>query len=239
MEKMEKKGPPKKEDSMQFDEVFKLKDNDVEKQHFALATAIANELRILQSIHQTLETNSDIVSLIPGFFEARETFKSFVCKISQKYSELKETLINSYLKVASALRNYGVMTDNTDIIALSNLKASYLKNCSDYELIHHANVMFENVKLYFTTLNYFGISHETVDSFQTIVNKFSYAAGILGENVFDRTPWKEEIDRDFDEAYSFIHDTLDSYLERIKEKFPRFYTEYTTAKTSLYQRENS
>lgn len=232
MKNLKYNSPPSNEDSIHLEDVFNLDKNAAHNTHLNADSGIVNELKILKSINQTLETNSDIVSLIPGFFEAREIFAEYVRNLSDKYSELKETLIKSCQKVADALRNYGVMTENSEIISFSNIKSSHFRSCNELELIHHSNKIFEKAKLYITTLNYFGISLEDLEKLEIETRKYSYAMGLHSVSIFEKSVWKEEFDRDFDEAYSFVQNTLDGYLEGIKARFPKFYSEYVSAKAS-------
>ncbi|MGE5681757.1 MAG: hypothetical protein ACM34K_12840 [Bacillota bacterium] len=227
---------PEREDSPHYisnSEIIDRSDEKLQEHKIRSNFEINNEINVLKSISRTLETNSDIISLVPGFFEARETFSGYISRLSVKYTELKEDLIKAYMKIAEALRNYGVMTENSDIITFSNIKESLLRNYDDYELIHRINSLFENVKLYFSTLNYFGITQELLSKFQTEVNRFSYVTGNYSGNVFEKNEWKDEFDKDFDDAYSFLYSTIDGYFENIKDRFPKFYSEYISAKSML------
>ncbi|MGE5620938.1 MAG: hypothetical protein ACM3U0_00060 [archaeon] len=188
------------------------------------------ELGILRSICITLDSHKDIIGGHPDLSNAARRLNDYTAKITQKYSEARNLLIRHLIKVSSALKNYGVMCDNSELIGRTSVKEQILREMSDEELFRFGAEIKEYVKVYSDTLCYLGLEQNSLDIFHETIDHFSYATGLSGSDVYQNAGWKQEIDRNYDEAFNLIHNTLDHLAERIRARYPGFYSDYLRSK---------
>lgn len=188
------------------------------------------ELGILRSICMTLDSHREITGAHPDISNATRRLNDYTAKITQKYIEAKGKLIRHLLKVAGALRNYGVMAENSELLSAVSVKEQALKEMNDEELFRYGVLIKDYCTVYSETLTFLGIESNYLEDFHKTVDHFSYATGLSGTGVFENTDWKKEIDRNYDEAFSLIHNTLDHLAEHIRERYPGFYSDYLRSK---------
>lgn len=188
------------------------------------------ELGILRSICFTLDSHREITGAHPEISSASRRLNDYTARITQKYIEAKNKLIRHLVKVAAAIKNYGVMADNSELISTASVKEQDLKEMSDEELFRYCVLIKEYTGTYADTLSFLGIEPYSLEDFRETIDHFSYATGLSGTGVYENTDWKKEIDQNYDEAFSLIHNTLDHLAEHIREKYPDFYSDYLRSK---------
>lgn len=188
------------------------------------------ELGILRSICMTLDSHREITGAHPDISSATRRLNDYTAKITQKYIEAKGKLIRHLLRIAGALRNYGVMAENSELIQAASVKEQALKEMDDEELCRYGKLIKDYSAVYSDTITFLGIEKYSLDDFHKTVDHFSYASGISGSGIFENTDWKKEIDQNYDEAFSLIHNTLDHLAEHIRERYPDFYSDYLRSK---------
>ncbi|MCU7495656.1 MAG: hypothetical protein HF314_16770 [Ignavibacteria bacterium] len=188
------------------------------------------ELGILRSICLTLDSHREIAGEHPEISNATRRLNDYTAKITQKYIEAKNKLIRHLLKIAGALKNYGVMADNYEIVSTASVREQALKEMSDEELFRFGILIKDYSKTYSDTLAFLGVEPFSLEDFHRTIDHFSYATGLSGSTVYESTDWKKEIDENYDEAFSLIHNTLDHLAEHIREKYPDFYSDYLRSK---------
>lgn len=199
----------------------------------AVQNGISSDLKTLRSILHTLETNSDIVYSVNGLIEVRDNFREHIHRVEKLISEMKDSLISYCSRVGDALRNYGVMVENSDIIIASNMREYSLRHQPEREVITRARALYRYAMDNISTLCFFGVSIETMNNFDNAINKLAYASGVACDNFFIKPAWQKDVDRKLDETYAFVFETLDAYVDGIKDRYPQFYAEYTSVKSSL------
>ncbi|MGE5351991.1 MAG: hypothetical protein ACM3P0_07905 [Acidobacteriota bacterium] len=188
------------------------------------------ELGILRSICITLDSHREITGAHPDILNASRRLNDYTARITQKYIEAKSKLIRHLVKVAGALKNYGVMAENSELVGTASVKEQSLKDMTDEELFRYGLIIKEYSGVYADTLSFLGIEPYRLEDFHETIDHFSYATGLSGTGVYENTDWKREIDRNYDEAFSLIHNTLDHLAEHIREKYPDFYSDYLRSK---------
>lgn len=188
------------------------------------------ELGILRSICITLDTHREITGAHPDISNATRRLNDYTSRITQKYTEAKNILIRHLVKVAGALKNYGVMAENYDLVSLASVNDQALKEMTDRELFSYGVLIREYSNTYSDTLFCLGIDPNSLEEFHQTIDLFSYATGLSGTGVYENTDWKKEIDQNYDEAFSLIHNTLDHLAEHIRERYPGFYSDYLRSK---------
>ncbi|HEX2866745.1 MAG TPA: hypothetical protein VHO03_06870 [Ignavibacteriales bacterium] len=188
------------------------------------------EFGILRSICMALDSHREITGAHPDISSAMRRLNDYTAKITQKYIEAKANLIHHLLRIAGALRNYGVMAENSELVQAASVKERTLKEMDDEELLRYGSLIRDYSAVYAETITFLGIERYSLEDFHKTVDHFSYASGMSGGGIFENTDWKKEIDRNYDEAFSLIHNTLDRLAEHIRERYPDFYSDYLRSK---------
>ncbi|MGE5401158.1 MAG: hypothetical protein ACM3S2_12195 [Ignavibacteriales bacterium] len=190
-----------------------------------------NELGVLKAIYYTLSTNSDIITAQPDFVNIRQAFCEYTDRLIFRYSEAKEKLISTLLRIADSIRNYGVMTENSELIIAASVKENSLKKMEDNQLVETGKSILRYIDRYALPLHFMGVQQYSLNVLESDIEQFSYTTGIGKTEVFEKTEWKREIDEIYDNIYNVIHNKLDRLMEQMRERYPRFYHEYLQSKS--------
>lgn len=196
-----------------------------------LPERFASELKMLNKVRFTLCTNSDIVQTIPSFVQALDTFKDHLNKITGMYRDIKKQLIQFTCRLAEAVKTYGVMIDNSELIEESSVREDDLENQSDEVLLNKSNKILEDARIYLQPPNPFGIYHEILSECEAVMDNFGYAIDKTAYSPDEKNSWKNEHDALFVNAHEFLQGTLDTLAESLKTKHPGFYREYQLSRT--------
>lgn len=183
-----------------------------------------SKIKIIKSVKFTLETNSDIIDLFPELILARDIFYNKEKTLCEFYSTNKHYFLKIVLKIAESLREYGVMADNSEIIEHGKITIEQLFKLGEKELAIKGLSIFNFAKTYFESLIHIG-------------NLYNMLAEIKNEsNIFNETLYNES--HSLSDVYNQIHHdmkeflfkTIDRLVNELKEKYPRFYIEYKSAR---------
>lgn len=182
------------------------------------------KIRVIKCVKFTLETNSDIIDFFPDFILARDTFYDKERTLCDFYSNNKHYFIKIILKLAETLREYGVITDNSDIIEQSKLTADQLYKFNEKELVIKGLSIFNNAKIYFQSLTQIGNLHN-------ILLEIKDGTSIFNESFNDNNNNLSEVyNKLHDDLKEFLYKTIDKLANELKEQYPRFYIEYKSAR---------
>jgi transcriptional regulator with PAS, ATPase and Fis domain len=217
--------------SLQESDNYFLLESSVEKLFNSNRNAKqANELKILQKIRKMLTDNAAIISEIPEFSAIMDQFSLLIDKAYSQYQDNKNSLINMIAQISDGLRNYGVMTDNDEIISVASIKKNNLYDLEDHELLERAFRIIQLARSYLSSLFLFGVQFNSLVEAENQANALSYITGLTGTDVFEETEWKRRIDEIYNETNCFVREKLDKLIENLKDQHPQLLKEYISAK---------
>jgi len=225
---------PQSTEKLQQEELFKNVNfktvTDLIKNH-------QSNINILKKVKYTMSTNSDILSFYPNLIEAKDNVCKYINQLNDLYGQTKKHFVECILKIGEALKNYGVMTENSEIISEASVKENQLLEMNDHALLEKGFRIFRYAKSYIQSLYAF-------DNLKTIVNE-CYACtdeGIESEQINQNEKSAINVYRKtFIDAKEYLTNHVDSIFGEIREKHPAFYFEYRKARlvSSLSANNNS
>ncbi len=204
--------------------------NLFEKVDFDLLTKIIKDHNLNMEVFRkavfTISTNSDIVSGYPILIEAKDKITCCINELDNLHDKAKEHFSGCVLKIGEALKNYGVMTENSEIISAASIKDYQLKNMSDLELLEKGFTVFRLGKSYLQSLYAF-------DNLKAVIDECYRTAEIKTGKIENQTE-REDItslyQKTLNQAKSYLTNHVDVVFNEVKEDHPAFYLEYKKAR---------
>jgi hypothetical protein len=183
-----------------------------------------NKIKSIKSVKYVLDTNSDIINTLPDFISARDVFIDRINILNDFYCGTKSNFIKITLQVAEALKEYGVMTENSEIIEQGKIRKEHLIKKTDKEIAILGITILNFIKPYFQSLCQIG----NLNNILSIINE---SPGLPKEMVPDEEITLIDLYNNiYNEIKIFLCRTIDALVNEIKDKFPRFYIEYKTVR---------
>lgn len=183
------------------------------------------KMSLVKSVKYTLETNSDIINTIPDFVTARDMLSDKVKRLCSFYEETRQHFIDVMLQIAESLKEYGVMTENSEVIEHSSLKKDLLLRMGDKELVIRCASVFKFARTYLQSLYLIGNMKNILSGFES--------QSILFSSTSVKTEDKS-IYNFYNKLYSDVKEylciTIDKLVNDLKEHHPGFYIEYKSSR---------
>ena len=97
------------------------------------------------------------------------------------------------------------------------------------DLYNNGKIILEKARENKTSITLFGISERTIADFENALYLYGKLFGV--KSNYEVVPTKKEMtEKIIMEAELFLEKTIDNLVEEQKEKFPKFYNEYQSAR---------
>ena len=190
-----------------------------------------------------LTTNSTVVTTIPAFQRAHQSFSLKLADIkrvdggrqsiksgkAEIKTKTKNDLAEAVYQLASSLHTYAHEHDKPEILNRVEKSEGYFRRMRDTALILEAQDLVKFTQGIETDLVEHGLSAEEIAAIPTLVTSFENAMKDLGTSEAEGTSATKSVYQLMNEAKEIVDNQLNIYAEKFKTKNPDFYNQYISA----------
>jgi len=202
-----------------------------------------NTKSALKSVGEVFDENSEIVSKMSALDTAVKEFgKDFAGyeveeatynlemdgKTSAKH-ETADTLINVLHPLSRGLRSYSRKAKKADIFELVDVPESDLEKKRDTELLAHAKSVLKKANENAADLVPYNVTPEELADVQAKIDAFENALKAQGGSMADKSSEFDALNNSLRKVEEDLDD-IDDIMERVKDKSPKFYDAYASAR---------
>ena len=183
------------------------------------------KMSLVKSVKYTLETNSDIINTIPDFVTARDVLSEKVKRFSSFYEETRRHFISVMLQIAESLREYGVMTENSEVIEHSAIRKDQLFRMGDKDLVIRCASVYKFARTYLQSLYLIGNLKNILSGSESQSIMFiSQSAKTEDSSIFSL------YNKFYIDIKEYMCVTIDKLVNDLKVNHPGFYIEYKSSR---------
>jgi hypothetical protein len=206
------------------------------------------KLSMYQLVYNTCLEYAPVYSGAPVFLSSLEALNQGIARIreterQQAEAEVKgptlekagveDFLIQSLLKVGSAVYVYAFENGDTDLLIKSNLNKSMLHRMENNVLLVTANEIAAIVTLLIQKLGGYGINQTDLDELASYTAAFESLIVKPRTTIDKHKLYTQNLIRRFSETDSILYDKLDKLINLFKTSSPDFYHNYKIARNII------
>jgi len=206
-----------------------------------------NFFSMTTATHTVLVENKDAVSSIPAFVTAQDRMETLINQIKEEEKEIlknnkgvssdKQTLKTEIAAVAyevvGLVKTYANQTKNLGLLGNVNYTEKGLIRIRDEKFGPTIALILKKSNDNKVELKKHGLEQEDIDELTNLMDIWDGKKQSPRKAIVDRKTTNEKQDEHLDELEEILQDSCDNYANKLKRKFPEFYTKYTNARQVL------
>jgi hypothetical protein len=203
-----------------------------------------NYYQMLLSVKKFLGDNSSVIAEKPAFNRAVNRLNEKIASIraldekrgergsgiTGTKSQIKETLMESILKIAGAIKAYASENNKPDLVKKGKISKSGLVRLRELDLCQRAETIHDLARLNSAALAEYGINSADLNALIDLNNTFSDLIGEVGKKQGERAGETKNLDALFDEVKVILEDQVDGLAATLKKDNPSFYNQYKSVR---------
>jgi len=203
-----------------------------------------NFFSMTNATHTVLVENNDAVSTIPAFVTAQARMETLINLIKEEEKEIlknnkgvrsdKQTLKTEIAAVAfeivGCVKAFANQTKNLELLGNVNYTEKGLIKIRDEQFGPTIALILKKADDNKVELNKHGLEQEDIDELTDLMDEWDGKKQSPRKAIVDRKTTNEKQDDHLEELDDLFKNSFDYYANKLKRKFPEFYTKYTNAR---------
>jgi hypothetical protein len=199
---------------------------------------------MLLSVKKFLVDNSAVTSVKPAFARAITRLNEKIAAIRSldenrgergsgvtgTKSQVKESLLESILKAAGAIKAYASEKNKPDLIKSVNISKSELNRIRELELVKRAESIHDLAQSNSLELADFGITAADLSLLTDLNDTFSDLISEVGSRQGQRSGKTKSLNTLFEEVRIILEQQVDGLAATLKQNNPDFYNQYISVR---------
>lgn len=206
-----------------------------------------NFFSMTTTTHTVLVENNDVVSTIPAFVAARARMEALIKLIREEEEEilknnkgvssdkksLKIEIAAMAFEVLSSIKAFAIQTKNLELKGNVNYTEKGLSKIRDEQFGPTIGLILKKADDNKIELKKHGLEQEDIDDLTDLMDVWGGKKQNPRKAIVNRKTTNQSQDDHLDELADLLNDSCDNYVNKLKRKYPEFYTKYTNARQVL------